>query len=37
MEYESEKLELKEQYVDDIYKEVIAFANTDGARSRYAR
>ena len=30
MQYESEHVEYKEQMVDDIYKEVIAFANTDG-------
>ena len=30
MEHESERLELKEGYVNDIYKEVIAFANTEG-------
>ena len=30
MEYESERAEYKSQFVDDIYKEVIAFANTDG-------
>lgn len=30
MQYESEKVEFKESYVNDIYKEVIAFANTDG-------
>ena len=30
MEYESERTEYKSQFVDDIYKEVIAFANTDG-------
>lgn len=30
MGYESEKIEFKSTYVDDIYKEVIAFANTDG-------
>ena len=29
MEYESERTEYKSQFVDDIYKEVIAFANTD--------
>ena len=27
---ESEKMELKETFVSDIYKEKIAFANTDG-------
>lgn len=30
MQYESEKVEFKEFYVNDIYKEVIAFANTNG-------
>lgn len=30
MQYESEHIEYKSQLVDDIYKEVIAFANTDG-------
>ena len=30
MQYESENIEYKSQIVDDIYKEVIAFANTDG-------
>ena len=30
MRYESERIEYKLQMVDDIYKEVIAFANTDG-------
>lgn len=30
MEYESERTEYKSQFVDEIYKEVIAFANTDG-------
>lgn len=30
MQYESERIEYKQQVVDDIYKEVIAFANTDG-------
>lgn len=30
MEYESERVEYKRQFIDDIYKEVIAFANTDG-------
>lgn len=30
MEYESERIEYKQQFVDDIYKEVIAFANTSG-------
>ncbi len=30
MEYESERIEYKSQMTDDIYKEVIAFANTDG-------
>lgn len=30
MQYESERIEYKSQMIDDIYKEVIAFANTDG-------
>ena len=30
MQYESERMEYKSQMIDDIYKEVIAFANTDG-------
>ena len=30
MQYESARIEYKSQMVDDIYKEVIAFANTDG-------
>ena len=30
MQYESEHIEYKSQMVDDIYKEVIAFANKDG-------
>ena len=30
MQYESERIEYKRQMLDDIYKEVIAFANTDG-------
>ena len=30
MNYESENIEFKSQFTDDIYKEVIAFANTDG-------
>ena len=30
MQYESERIEYKAQMIDDIYKEVIAFANTDG-------
>lgn len=30
MRYESEHIEYKSQMTDDIYKEVIAFANTDG-------
>ena len=30
MQYESERIEYKKLMVDDIYKEVIAFANTDG-------
>lgn len=30
MQYESEKIEYKEKFVPDLYKEVIAFANTEG-------
>ena len=30
MQYESERIEYKSQLTDEIYKEVIAFANTDG-------
>ncbi len=30
MQYESERIEYKSQMIDAIYKEVIAFANTDG-------
>lgn len=30
MTFESENIEFKVQMTDDIYKEVIAFANTDG-------
>lgn len=30
MRYESESIEYKSQMINDIYKEVIAFANTDG-------
>ena len=30
MQYESERIEYKSQMVNDIYKEVIAFANTNG-------
>lgn len=30
MQYESERMEYKRQMTDDIYKEVIAFVNTDG-------
>ena len=30
MQYESERIEYRSQMIDDIYKEVIAFANTDG-------
>lgn len=30
MQYESERIEYKSKMIDDIYKEVIAFANTDG-------
>lgn len=30
MKFETENIEFKAQFVDDIYKEIIAFANTDG-------
>ena len=30
MQYENERMEFKSQLTDDIYKEVIAFTNTDG-------
>lgn len=30
MQYESERVEYKSQMLEDLYKEVIAFANTDG-------
>ena len=30
MQYESEGIEYKSQMTDDIYKQVIAFANTEG-------
>lgn len=30
MQYENERTEYKSQLIDDVYKEVIAFANTDG-------
>lgn len=30
MQYESERIEYKSQMINDIYREVIAFANTDG-------
>lgn len=30
MQYESKRIEYKSQMVNDIYKEVVAFANTDG-------
>ncbi|MCD8224520.1 MAG: putative DNA binding domain-containing protein [Clostridiales bacterium] len=30
MQYENEHIEYKSQMIDDVYKEVIAFANTDG-------
>ena len=30
MDYESEKREYKEQFTEDVYKTVIAFANTGG-------
>ena len=30
MQHENERIEYKSQMIDDIYKEVIAFANTDG-------
>ena len=30
MQYESERIEYKSQMIDDIYKEVIAYANMNG-------
>mgnify|MGYP001324248003 CR=1 FL=1 len=30
MQYENERMEYKSQLTEDIYKEVIAFTNTDG-------
>ena len=30
MQYESERIEYKSQMLEDLYKEIIAFANTDG-------
>ena len=30
MKFESENMKFKRQLTDDIYKEVVAFANTDG-------
>ena len=30
MNFETENIELKAQFTEEIYKEVIAFANTDG-------
>lgn len=30
MQYESERIEYKSRITDNIYKEVIAYANTDG-------
>ena len=30
MKFETENIEFKSQVTDDLYKEVIAFANTDG-------
>lgn len=30
MNIETENIEFKSQFTEDIYKEVIAFANTDG-------
>lgn len=33
--YESERIEYKSQMIDDIYKEVIAFANIDGGTPRW--
>ena len=30
MNYETENIEFKSQFTPEIYKEVIAFANTDG-------
>ena len=31
MNFETENIEFKSQFTEEIYKEVIAFANTDGA------
>ena len=30
MNFETENIEFKSQFTEDLYKEVIAFANTDG-------
>lgn len=30
MQYESERIEYKSQMIEDLYREVIAFANSDG-------
>ena len=30
MQFETEDIEFKTQFTEDIYKEIIAFANTDG-------
>ncbi|MBQ7958698.1 MAG: ATP-binding protein, partial [Oscillospiraceae bacterium] len=30
MTFETENIEFKSQFTDELYKEVIAFANTDG-------
>lgn len=35
VQYESERIEYKSQMIDDIYKEVIAFANTEGGCNLY--
>ncbi len=35
MKFETENVEFKAQFVDDIYKEIIAFANTDGGLYRH--
>ena len=36
MQYESERIEYKSQMIDDIYKEVIAFANLTAVLSTSA-
>ena len=37
MNIETENIEFKSQFTEDIYKEVIAFANTDGGIDRQQR